>query len=107
MDSPFVPSFVAEKESRKREGELERGLFIERGRKPECAADKELAKRDREGERLRGRGILDPCEMGRSDRRSGGRGCVFGGCFTRVKRSCALLEGWAGQSHDLAQGSHL
>ena len=53
MDSPFVPSFVAEKESRKREGERERGLFIERGRKPECAADKELAKRDREGERGR------------------------------------------------------
>ena len=45
----FINGFaVVEKESRKRERE-ERGLFIERGRKPECAADKELAKS--EGER--------------------------------------------------------
>ena len=35
------------------ENERERGLFIERGRKPECAADKELAKRDRERGRKR------------------------------------------------------
>ena len=53
MDSPFVPSLPRKSQENERERERERGLFIERGRKPECAADKELAKRDREGERGR------------------------------------------------------
>ena len=40
----WIRRSLSRKSQENERGERERGLFIERGRKPECAADKELAK---------------------------------------------------------------
>ena len=105
MDSPFVRCRERVKKTRGRRRGSERGLFIERGRKPECAADKELAKRYREREEEE---FLIRAKWGG---RSGGRRCVWGAVLLGKKIVLSWRKGeesgGAGQSHDLPQGLHL
>ena len=87
MDSPFVVEKERVKKTRE-ERERERGLFIERGRKPECAADKELAKSEGEREVE----FLIRAKWGRCGRKGERERCVLG-LFSSLKGKKIVLGG--------------